>query len=60
MSSDSEIAMKHLILGLSLVMLTVSAAAAGGFGYDLPRLDFPATGAQAMQTCNLITQTCGK
>jgi hypothetical protein len=52
--------MKRLFLGLALVTLTASAAAAGGMSFDLPRLDFPAQEAQATQICNLLTQTCEK
>lgn len=52
--------MKRFLLGLALVTLTASAATAGGMSVDLPRFDFDTSGAQVTQTCNLITQSCGK
>ncbi|ETD03627.1 hypothetical protein U717_00450 [Rhodobacter capsulatus R121] len=52
--------MKRFFLGLALVTMTASAAAAGGMSFDLPRLDFPGTGAEVTQTCNLLTQTCSQ
>ena len=50
--------MKRFFLGLALVTMTASAAAAGGMSFDLPRLDFPGGEAEATQTCNLLTQSC--
>ena len=52
--------MKRFFLGLALVTMTASAAAAGGMSFDLPRLDFPGQGAEVTQTCNLLTQSCGQ
>ena len=50
--------MKHLLLSLVLASLTASAAVAGGWSIDIPRLTFPDQGAEVTQACNALTQTC--
>ncbi len=52
--------MKPFLLGLALAAFTAVAANAGGWSLDLPRLDFPDQGAEVTQSCNLLSQTCGK
>ncbi len=55
-----ETLMKPFLLGLALAAFTAVAANAGGWSLDLPRLDFPDQGAEVTQSCNLLSQTCGK
>lgn len=50
--------MKRFISGLVVATVTATAAAAGGWSFDIPRLDFPSSAAQASHGCNHLTQTC--
>ncbi|SOC13812.1 hypothetical protein [Rhodobacter maris] len=50
--------MKRLISGLVLATVTATAAAAGGWSFDIPRLDFPTTASVSTQGCSHLTQTC--
>ncbi|WP_223640349.1 hypothetical protein [Rhodobacter sp. TJ_12] len=50
--------MKRLILGLVAATMTASAAVAGGWSFDMPRLDFPGSASQVTQGCNHLTQRC--
>lgn len=52
--------MKHLFTGLVLATLSLSTVSASAMSFDLPRLDFPAQGAEVTQLCSLVTQSCGK
>lgn len=52
--------MKRIALSITFLSLSAAATLAGGFGADIPRLDFPGQGAQVTQLCSLTTQTCGK
>lgn len=56
---NPEHPMKRLALAAA-VALTALPAAAGGFGFDLPRLDFPAPGTDGQTTrgCQSLAAPC--